>query len=328
MPVTIVAQAGFNHGASLAVAKQMALVAQKCGADGIEYPICAPDGVLFAQKAAILKDAPDAEPDGAEGIAVPCLDFAQHEELKEYCDEIGIRYIPAPLDIAGVRFLGTLRVPLVKIPSCEITDLPCLEQIAALHTPVLLSTGMSTLDEITNAVGVLDDGGCPEVTVLQCNTQHPTPFADANLTAMLDLYDQFGLPVGLSDHTPGVTCAVAAVALGACVIEKHFTPDRGQPVQNRADEVDPDGLLVLVQAVRNTEQALGGDKKVTQSEAPNRTALRKSIVAACDIKKGAAFTAQNLTTKCPADGICPMRWHEVLGQIAKRDFVSGEKIEV
>ena len=201
--------------------------------------------------------------------------------------------------------------------------------MAAQKTPVLLSTGMSTLDEITDALGVLDDGGCPEVTILHCNTQYPTPYEDANLTAMIELYDQFGLPVGLSDHTPGWECDVAATVLGAQVIEKHFTLDKSLPGPDQKASLDPAEFKAMVDAVRHVEAALGdGHKHLTASEAPNKAIARKSIVAAREIKTGEVFTEENLTTKRPGDGISPMRWHEILGQTAKRDFAEDEKIEV
>ena len=222
-----------------------------------------------------------------------------------------------------------LGLPLLKIPSGEITNLPYLEAMAALKTPVLLSTGMSSLDEITDALGLLDDGGCPEVTILHCNTQYPTPYEDANLTAMIELYEQFGLPVGLSDHTPGWECDVAAAVLGAQVIEKHFTLDKSLPGPDQKASLDPAEFKAMVEAVRHVEAALGdGHKHLTASEAPNKAIARKSIVAARQIQAGEVFTEENLTTKRPGDGISPMRWHEILGQTAKRDFAEDEKIEV
>ncbi len=255
--------------------------------------------------------------------------FDAHRELKEYCDSIGIQYLSTPFDIPSVRFLGTLGLPLLKVPSGEITNLPYLEEVGRLKTPVLLSTGMSTLNEITDAVGILEDNGCPQLTILHCNTQYPTPYEDANLTAMLELYDQFGWPVGLSDHTPGTECAVAAVALGATVIEKHFTLNRTLPGPDQQASLEPADLRALVQAVRHTEAALGtGAKHVTASEAPNQAVARKSIVAARAIRRGEVFTADNLTTKRPGTGISPMRWYEVLGMTAQRDFLADEPIDL
>ena len=309
MPVTIIAEAGVNHNGDLEMAKKMALTAKECGADIVKYQTAVPELVVskFAEKAEYQKQTTDAAESQLEMIRKLHFSFEGHKELKEYCDSIGIQYLSAPFDIPSVQFLGTLGLPLIKVPSGEITNLPYLEEVAKLHTPVLLSTGMSNLNEITDALGILDDGGCPEVTVLHCNTQYPTPYEDANLTAMLDLSDPFGLPVGLSDHTPGWECDVAAAVLG----------------------LDPAEFKAMVDAVRHVEAALGdGHKHLTESEAPNKTVARKSIVAARAIKAGEIFTTENLTTKRPGDGISPMRWYEVLGQAAKRDFAEDEKIEL
>ena len=300
MPVTIVAEAGVNHNGDLAMAKRMALAAKECGADIVKYQTAVPELVVsrFAEKAAYQKQTTDA--------AESQLDM-----------------------IPSVRFLGTLGLPLIKIPSGEITNLPYLEEVARLHTPVLLSTGMSTLDEITDALGVLDDQGCPEATILHCNTQYPTPYEDANLTAMMELFEQFGLPVGLSDHTPGWECDVAAAVLGAQVIEKHFTLDKSLPGPDQKASLDPAEFRAMVAAVRHVEAALGdGHKHLTVSEAPNKAVARKSIVAARPIRAGETFTADNLTTKRPGDGISPMRWYQVLGRPAPRDFAEDEKIEL
>ena len=193
MPVTIIAEAGVNHNGDLEMAKQMARVAKDCGADIIKYQTAVPELVAsrFAEKAAYQKETTGAGESQLEMIRKLHFSFEGHRELKEYCDSIGIQYLSAAFDIPSVRFLGTLGLPLLKIPSGEITNLPYLEEIAKLRTPVLLSTGMSTLDEITDALGVLDDNGCPEATILHCNTQYPTPYEDANLTAMVELFDQF-----------------------------------------------------------------------------------------------------------------------------------------
>ena len=331
MPITIIAEAGVNHNGSLEMAKEMARVAKACGADIVKYQTAVPELVVskFAQKAEYQKQTTDAAESQLEMIRRLHFSFDAHRELKEYCDSIGIQYLSAPFDLPSVRFLGTLGLPLLKIPSGEITNLPYLEAMAALKTPVLLSTGMSSLDEITDALGVLDDGGCPEVTILHCNTQYPTPYEDANLTAMIELYEQFGLPVGLSDHTPGWECDVAAAVLGAQVIEKHFTLDKSLPGPDQKASLDPAEFKAMVEAVRHVEAALGdGHKHLTESEAPNQAIARKSIVAARQIKAGEVFTEENLTTKRPGDGISPMRWHEILGQTAKRDFAEDEKIEV
>ena len=196
MPVTIIAEAGVNHNGDLETAKRMAYVAKECGADIVKYQTAVPELVVsrFAEKAEYQKQTTDAAESQLEMIRKLHFSFEGHRELKEYCDSIGIQYLSAPFDIPSVRFLGTLGMPLIKIPSGEITNLPYLEEIGKLHTPALLSTGMCNLSEITDALGILDDNGCPEVTILHCNTQYPTPYEDANLTAMLELFDQFGLP--------------------------------------------------------------------------------------------------------------------------------------
>ncbi|HJD20388.1 MAG TPA: N-acetylneuraminate synthase [Candidatus Gemmiger faecigallinarum] len=331
MPVTIIAEAGVNHNGSLEMAKEMARVAKECGADIIKYQTAVPELVVsrFAEKAAYQKQTTDAAESQLDMIRKLHFSFDGHRELKEYCDKIGIQYLSAPFDIPSVRFLASLELPLLKIPSGEITNLPYLEEVGRTKIPVLLSTGMSTLNEITDALGILDDNGCPEATVLHCNTQYPTPYADANLSAMLELFDQFGLPVGLSDHTPGWECDVAAAVLGATVIEKHFTLDKSLPGPDQKASLDPAEFKAMVDAVRHVEAALGdGRKHVTASEAPNKPVARKSIVAAKPIRAGEVFTADNLTTKRPGDGVSPMRWYEVLGQTAKRDFAEDEKIEL
>ena len=331
MPVTIIAEAGVNHNGDLQMAKQMALAAKECGADIVKFQTAVPELVVskFAEKAAYQKRTTDAAESQLDMVRKLHFDFVAHKELKEYCDSIGIQYLSAPFDIPSVRFLGTLNLPLLKIPSGEITNLPYLEEVARLRVPVLLSTGMSNLNEITDALGVLDDGGCPEATILHCNTQYPTPYGDANLTAMIDLFEQFGLPVGLSGHTPGWECDVAAAVLGAQVIEKHFTLAKSLPGPDQKASLDPAEFKAMVDAVRHTEAALGdGKKHVTDSEAPNKAVARKSIVAARLIRAGEEFTADNLTTKRPGDGISPMRWYQVLGQRAKRDFEEDEKIEL
>ena len=331
MAVTIIAEAGVNHNGDLAMAKEMARVAKECGADIVKFQTAVPELVVsrFARKAEYQKQTTDAGESQLDMIRRLHFSFEGHKELKEYCDSIGIQYLSAPFDIPSVRFLGSLNLPLIKIPSGEITNLPYLEEVGRLHTPVLLSTGMSTLGEITDALGVLDDNGCPEATILHCNTQYPTPYEDANLTAMMELFEQFGLPVGLSDHTPGWECDVAAAVLGAQVIEKHFTLDKSLPGPDQKASLDPAEFRAMVDAVRHTEAALGdGRKHVTASEAPNKAVARKSIVAAKPIPAGEVFTADNLTTTRPGDGISPMRWYEVLGRTAKRDFAEDEQIEL
>lgn len=331
MSVLIIAEAGVNHNGSLEMAKKMALTAKECGADIVKYQTAVPELVIskFAQKAEYQKAATGDGESQLEMVRRIHFNFDGHRELKAYCDSIGIQYLSAAFDIPSVRFLGTLGLPCIKVPSGEITNLPYLEEVGRLHLPVILSTGMSTLDEIESALTILEDSGAAGITLLHCNTEYPTPYADANLSAMLDLAEQFGLPVGLSDHTPGWECDVAAAALGAQVIEKHFTLDKSLPGPDHKASLAPAELKAMVEAVRHTELALGdGRKHVTASEARNKPIARKSIVAARDIAAGEVLTVDNITTKRPGDGISPMRWYEVLGTRAKRAFAEDEQIEV
>jgi len=327
----IIAEAGVNHNGDYALACRLTDAAKAAGADVVKFQTGIPEKVIstFARQAeyqAANTGVQESQLDMVRRIMLRPDDFLP---LRDYCRSIGIRFLSTPFDLDSIDILRPLAMDMVKVPSGEITNLPYLEEIGKLHTPALLSTGMCNLSEITDALGILDDNGCPEVTILHCNTQYPTPYEDANLTAMLELFDQFGLPVGLSDHTPGWECDVAATVLGAQVIEKHFTLDKSWPGPDQKASLDPTEFKAMVQAVRHVEAALGdGHKHLTASEAPNKAIARKSIVAAREIKAGEVFTEENLTTKRPGDGISPMRWHEILGQTAKRDFAEDEKIEV
>ena len=331
MSILIIAEAGVNHNGSLAMAKQLAGVAKAAGADIVKFQTAKPELVIsrFAEKAEYQK----AETGEAESQLEMCkrihLTFDEHAQLKEYCDSIGIAYLSTPFDLDSIDFLQQLGTPMWKVPSGEITNLPYLEKIAATKKPVILSTGMSMISEIEDALTILEDGGAGPITLLHCNTEYPTPIEDANLLAMQDLREQFGLPVGYSDHTAGIEADIAAAALGAVVIEKHFTLDKALPGPDHKASLSPEELTAMVAAVRKTELALGdGRKHVTESEAKNKPIARKSILAKRDIKKGETFTPENLTVKRPGDGISPMHWYDVLGKTAKRDFAEDEKIEL
>lgn len=331
MSILIIAEAGVNHNGSLERAKEMALAAKKVGADIVKYQTAVPEQVVsrFAEKADYQKQQTGSEESQLEMIKKIHFGFEEHRQLKEYCDEIGIRYLSTPFDLDSIDFLATLDMPVWKIPSGEITNLPYLEKVAALKKPLILSTGMSMLSEIEDALAVLEENGCEDVTLLHCNTEYPTPMEDVNLLAMRELEEQFALPVGFSDHTLGIEADIAAAALGACVIEKHFTLDKTLEGPDHQASLEPDELEAMVRAIRNIEKALGtGEKHVTPSEAKNRPIARKSIVAKRAIKKGEVFTAENLTTKRPGDGISPMRWYDVLGKEASRDFAEDEKISL
>ncbi len=331
MAIVLIAEAGVNHNGSLAMAKEMALAAKKAGADMVKYQVAVPELVVsrFAEKAEYQKASGGKGESQLEMIQKLHFSFAAHRELQAYCREIGIVYFATAFDLPSIDFLEELNLPLHKIPSGEMTNRPYLLRLAATGKPLLVSTGMCHMAEVEDAVSLLEEAGAGEMTLLHCNTEYPTPFEDANLLAMHDLAETFGLRVGYSDHTPGIACDIAAAALGAVVIEKHFTLDKSLPGPDHAASLTPDELAAMVQGVRQCEAALGsGEKAVSASEAKNRAAARKSIVAARAIAAGEVLSEENLTTKRPGDGISPMRWEEVLGRPARRAFAEDEKIEI
>ncbi len=331
MAIVMIAEAGVNHNGSLKRAKEMAVAARQAGADMVKYQVAVPELVVsrFAEKAAYQKASTGEGESQLEMIRKLHFSFDAHRELQDYCREIGIVYFATAFDLPSIDFLEELSLPMHKIPSGEITNRPYLLRLAQTKKPLLLSTGMSHMAEIEDAVSLLEEAGAGDITLLHCNTEYPTPYEDANLLAMHDLAETFGLRVGYSDHTPGIACDIAAAALGAVVIEKHFTLDKSLPGPDHAASLAPEELAAMVQGVRHCEAALGsGEKTVSQSEAKNRTAARKSIVAARDIAQGEVLSEENLTTKRPGDGLSPMRWEEVLGRVAKRAFAQDEKIEL
>ena len=249
--------------------------------------------------------------------------------LKSYCDERQIGFISTPFDLDSIALLEQINMDFWKIPSGEITNLPYLEAIARTGKKVVLSTGMSEISEVQEAISVLEKNGTKEIILLHCNTQYPTPFQDVELLAMTDLKKKTGKRVGYSDHSLGIEVPIAAAALGAEVIEKHFTLDRSMEGPDHLASLEPEDLKNMVKAIRNIEQALGnGVKKVSSSEMENKNIARKSIIAKCNIQKGEVFTEANLTTKRPGNGISPMKWYEILGKKATRDFSKDELIEI
>ena len=325
MPVTIIAEAGVNHNGSLEMAKEMARVAKECGADIVKYQTAVPELVVskFAEKAEYQKQTTDASESQLEMIRKLHFSFEAHKELKEYCDSIGIQYLSAPFDVPSVKFLGTLGLPLLKIPSGEITNLPYLEAMAAQKTPVLLSTGMSTLDEITDALGVLDDGGCPEVTILHCNTQYPTPYEDVNLRMIPTLSQTFGCLTGLSDHTMGGAVAAGAVSLGARMVEKHLTLKRSDGGPDGAFSMEPQEFKEMVSQIRILEKALGSSEyRLTPKQEKERAGSR-SIFVAQDMAEGEVFTEQNIRCIRPGIGLHTMYYEEILGRKASCPIGKG-----
>ena len=259
------------------------------------------------------------------------LSYDDFKVLKEYCDKLGIMFLSTPFDLESIDFLNELGLEIFKIPSGEITNLPYLEKIGKLGKKVILSTGMADLGEIEDALDILINNGTrkEDITVLHCNTEYPTPIEDVNLLAMLTIRDAFKINVGYSDHTLGIEIPIAAVALGATVIEKHFTLDRNMEGPDHKASLEPHELKAMINAIRNVEKALGdGIKKPSKSEEKNKIIVRKSIVAKRKIKKGEIFTEENITVKRPGNGISPMRWYEILGKKASKDYQEDELIEI
>jgi N,N'-diacetyllegionaminate synthase len=331
MSVLIIAEAGVNHNGSLELAKKMAYVAKEAGADIVKYQTAVPELVIsqYAPKAEYQRQTTGSKESQLDMVRKLHFGFDAHRELKEYCDSIGIKYLSTPFDLESIDFLADMDMPVWKIPSGEVTNLPYLEKVGKLHRPVIMSTGMCEKYEIKDALDILYSAGTTDVTVLHCNTEYPTPPQDANVRAMVDIANTFHTKVGYSDHTLGLEAPLAAVALGATVLEKHFTLDKNMPGPDHKASMDPYELKMLVRAVRKTEIILGdGVKRVTKSEEKNKAAARKSIVAKVAIKKGEIFTSDNITVKRPGTGVSPMRWYSVLGTAAVRDFAPDELIEL
>lgn len=331
--IIIIAEAGVNHNGNFDIARQMVRAAKQAGADYVKFQTAVPELVIstVAPKAEYQKETTGADQsqlDMCRAIHLPLSDYAT---LADICRSEGIGFMSTPFDLVSIDCLDSLGMDYWKIPSGEITNLPYLRKIASCGGRVILSTGMSTLDETEAAVAVLEKGGIPRshIILLHCTTQYPTPMGDVNLRAMLALKSLGCAAVGYSDHTKGITVPIAAAAMGAAVIEKHFTLDRNMPGPDHKASLEPDELAAMVRAVRDVEKALGsGEKTVAPSERPNIEVARKSIVAARDIKAGETLTADNITVKRPGNGISPMLWDSVLGQKAVRDFNYDELIEL
>lgn len=331
--VIIIAEAGVNHNGDLGLARRMVVAAKEAGADYVKFQTAIPELVIssIAPKAEYQKvttGADESQLDMCRKLHLPLSDYAG---LKAYCDEVGIGFMSTPFDLVSIDCLADLGMDYWKIPSGEITNLPYLRKIAAKGGRVILSTGMSELSEVEDAVRILNDGGIPreDIILLHCTTQYPTPYPAVNLRAMDALRTLGCGGVGYSDHTQGIEIPVAAAALGACVIEKHFTLDRSLPGPDQSSSLEPDELRQMVASVRNVEHALGdGRKIVTDVERPNIEVARKSIVAARAIAAGELFTEENITVKRPGSGISPMEWDRVLGHYAPRPFLPDELIEL
>lgn len=327
----IIAEAGVNHNGDLGLAKQLIDVAVEAGADAVKFQTFQADKLVTkeAQKADYQKQTTAADESQYEMIKKLELDQNAHREIIAYCNFKEIMFLSTPFDLESVGMLNDFGMPIFKIPSGEITNLPYLRCIGNLGKDVILSTGMADLGEIEDALDVLLQAGVSreKITVLHATTDYPCRIDEVNLRAMQTIRAAFDIKVGYSDHTLGIAVPIAAVGMGASVIEKHFTLDRTMRGPDHKASLEPDELKAMVLAIRNVDQAMGhGIKKPTSSELPNIMAARKSIVAACDIRKGDVLTEANLTTKRPGCGLDPMRWDELIGKKALRDYQEDQLI--
>lgn len=329
----IIAEAGVNHNGDLVLAKQLIDVAAEAGVDLVKFQTFNANRQVTrtAKKADYQTKTTDSSQSQYEMLRRLELSAEMHKELIAHCAARNVGFFSTGFDIESVELLMNLGQDYFKIPSGEITNLPYLRHIGQLGKTVILSTGMATLGEIEAVIDVLEQAGTAraQITVLHCTTEYPTPMNEVNLRAMQSIHAAFGVAVGYSDHTSGIEVAIAAVAMGASVIEKHFTLDRNLPGPDHKASLEPEELKAMVAAIRNIEVALGdGIKRLTPSEARNKPVARKSLVARQAIKAGEVFSAQNITTKRPGTGISPMRWDDVMGRTASRDIAADELIEL
>jgi N,N'-diacetyllegionaminate synthase len=329
---SIIAEAGVNHNGSLELAKKMIDAAVAAGADAVKFQTFKAERVVsrYAPKAEYQKKTTTADESQLEMVKKLELDEVAHEELLAYCRSWNIQFLSTPFDLESIDLLNKLELEIFKIPSGEITNLLYLRKIGALKKEIILSTGMANLGEIEAALDVLTGAGTKlkDITFLHCNTEYPSPMQDVNLKAIQTIKSAFpGIDVGYSDHTEGIEVSIAAVAMGATIIEKHFTLDKNMEGPDHKASLEPDELTAMVKAIRNIEKALGsGIKKPSPSELKNKPIARKSIVAAKNIQKGESFTKENLTAKRPGTGISPMLWDEIIGQRAGKDYQQDELI--
>jgi len=329
--VTIIAEAGVNHNGDLNLAKKLIEYAAKAEVDYVKFQTFKTELAISknAKKADYQKQTTDAEESQFDMIKKLELDKQAHIELIEHCKQNNIKFLSTPFDLDSVDLLFDLGIELFKIPSGEITNYPYLKKIASKKLPVVLSTGMANMQEITDAFNVLVNNGLSkkQISILHANTEYPTPMQDVNLNAMLSIGKEFNVDFGYSDHTLGIEVPTAAVALGASVIEKHFTLDKTMEGPDHKASLEPDELDAMVKAIRNIEKAMGnGVKKPSPSETKNMPIARKSIVAKTTIKKGDIFTDENITVKRPGTGISPMLWNDVLGQKSNADYNEDDLI--
>jgi len=323
--VFIIAEAGVNHNGSVQLACKLIDAASASGADAVKFQTFKAENLVSknAQKADYQKQATNQLESQLNMLKKLELDSNAHKKLINYCKKKDIVFLSTPFDHESIDLLNELELQIFKIPSGEITNLNYLRHIGSLGKEVILSTGMSTLEEIEKALIILTSAGTSKenITILHANTMYPTPMEDVNLRAMQTIQDKFDVAVGYSDHTLGIEVDIAAVAMGATIIEKHFTLDKAMDGPDHKSSISPDELKAMVSSIRNIEKALGsGIKKPSKSEKPNINMARKSIVASKYIKKGELFSEKNITTKRPGTGINPMNWDSILGKVAERDY--------
>jgi N,N'-diacetyllegionaminate synthase len=331
MRVFIIAEAGVNHNGSIHLAKKLIDAASISGADAVKFQTFKAENLIAknTQKAEYQKQTTDISESQFDMIKKLELDLDAHRELIAYCKEKNIMFLSTPFDHESINLLSDLGLKIFKIPSGEITNLPYLRHIGSLGKELVLSTGMSTLQEVGSALNVLIKAGTSkgDITVLHANTMYPTPMKDVNLNAMLTIKKEFDIAVGYSDHTIGIEVDIAAVAMGASIIEKHFTLDKKMDGPDHKASLDPDELNEMVLCIRNIEKALGAfEKKPSPSESINIDVARKSIVSKQEIKKGEALSEENITTKRPGNGISPMEWDSVIGKKANKDYQMDDLI--
>jgi N,N'-diacetyllegionaminate synthase len=333
MKTLIIAEAGVNHNGDMYMARALIDAAADAGADLVKFQTFRADSLVTAkaEKARYQMVTTGADEPQHEMIRRLELTAAMHDELITHCGQRGIEFFSTAFDVDSLDYLMTLGMERIKVPSGEITNLPYLRRVGGFGKQVILSTGMSSLGDIECALDVLEQAGTPrnKITVLHCNTEYPVPIDEVNLRAMRSIEQAFGVAVGFSDHTEGIEIAIAAVALGAKVIEKHLTLDRDLPGPDHRASIEPGELARMIRSIRNVETAMGdGIKRPSASEERNRPIARKSLVAACRINKGDVFSVLNVQAKRPGTGISPMRWDEVVGRLAPRDFDPDEIIDL
>jgi N,N'-diacetyllegionaminate synthase len=330
--VFIIAEIGVNHNGSLDLAYQLIDEAVKAGTDAVKFQTSRVENVVsrYAPKADYQKKATGSDESQFDMIKKLKLNYDDHPKLIDYCRAKNTLFLSSPFDMESIDSLDRWGLDILKIPSGEITHFSYLRKIGALNKKLILSTGMSNMLEVKQAFDILMQAGTDKenITILHCNTEYPTPFEDVNLKAMLTIQKELGVKVGYSDHTLGIEISIAAVALGATVIEKHITLNRDMEGPDHKASLEPGEFSAMAEGIRNIEKAIGdGIKRCSPSEEGNKTIARKSIVAARDIEKGETFSEVNLAVKRPGNGISPMRWDEIIGQTAKRDFVADEMIK-